>query len=356
MKLGFGLYSNMLDDANLTFARQAGATHIVAHLTDYFHRRPDAGGVDQPTGTVAGWGFAKERAPWPLEVLRQLRADVERNGLTLEAIENLSPGFWHDVLLDGPRRAEQLEMVKQFIRDLGRAGIPILGYNFSIAGVAGRERGPWARGGAEAVGQEGPSEHLSAPIPNGMVWNMTYDASPRPGTLPSITHDELWRRYRAFLQEVLPVAEEAGVRLAAHPDDPPLETVRRQPRLVWQPRYFREQMAISDSLCHAVELCLGTVAEMSEGDLYETLDWLTAEGRVGYIHLRNVRGKVPYYKETFVDDGEIDMPRVFAILRKNRFAGVVIPDHAPQMQCAAPWHAGMAFAMGYLKALMQVHA
>ncbi len=356
MKLGFGLYSNMLDDANLAFARQAGATHIVAHLVDYFHQRPDAGGVDQPTGTVAGWGFAKERAPWPLAELRRIKADVERHGLVLGAIENLSPGFWHDVLLDGPRRAEQMEMIKQFIRDLGQAGIPILGYNFSIAGVAGRERGPWARGGAEAVGLDGPSEHLDAPIPNGMVWNMTYEAHPPAGVLPPITEAELWRRYRAFVLEVLPVAEQAGVRLALHPDDPPLERVRQQPRLVWQPRYFRDQLAISDSPCHAVELCLGTVAEMTEGDVYETLDWLTAHRRVGYIHLRNVRGKVPFYKETFVDDGDLDVPRLFAILKKNRYDGIIIPDHAPQMNCAAPWHAGMAYAMGYLKALLQVTA
>ena len=72
-----------------------------------------------------------------------------------------------------------------------------------------------------------------------------------------------------------------------------------------------------------------------------------------YRFLDDVRDKVPHYKETFIDDGEVDVLRVLAILKRNRFEGVIIPDHAPQMSCAAPWHAGMAFAMGYLRAGLQ---
>ncbi len=68
---------------------------------------------------------------------------------------------------------------------------------------------------------------------------------------------------------------------------------------------------------------------------------------------RNVRGKVPHYQETFIDDSEVDVLRVLAILHRNQFEGVIIPDHAPQMSCAAPWHAGMAYALGYLKAGLQ---
>jgi mannonate dehydratase len=71
---------------------------------------------------------------------------------------------------------------------------------------------------------------------------------------------------------------------------------------------------------------------------------------LAYVHLRNVRDKVPFYKETFIDDGEVDVLRVLRILQQNKFDGVIIPDHAPQMDCAAPWHAGMAYALGYLNA------
>ena len=80
------------------------------------------------------------------------------------------------------------------------------------------------------------------------------------------------------------------------------------------------------------------------------VDQYSRQGRIGYVHLRNVRDKVPHYKETFIDDGEVDVLRVLTILKKNGFDGVIIPDHAPQMSCSAPWHAGMAFALGFMKA------
>jgi len=92
--------------------------------------------------------------------------------LELAAVENLDPAHWHDVLLDGPRKAEHLQNIKTIIRNVGRAGIPVIGYNFSLAGVAGRIKGPFARGGAISVGMEGVDE---TPIPKGMVWNMVYD-------------------------------------------------------------------------------------------------------------------------------------------------------------------------------------
>lgn len=138
--------------------------------------------------------------------------------------------------------------------------------------------------------------------------------------------------------------------LAAHPDDPPLPTVRGQPRLVYQPHLYQRLLDLKPSRSNALEFCIGTLAEMTEGDLYESVEQYSRQGKLAYVHLRNVRGKAPFYKETFIDDGDVDVARVLRILKENRFEGVIIPDHAPQMTCAAPWHAGMAFALGYLRA------
>lgn len=351
MKLGLGLYRHMLTRENFQFARQAGATHIVAHLVDYFKGGSHAAGDDQPTGTDRGWGRAGDPGRlWTLEELAALRTEVEAAGLRLEAVENFDPAHWHDILLDGPRRALHIENVKTILRRLGRAGIPIMGYNFSIAGVAGRTRGNYARGQAPSVGMEGPCD---APVPNGMVWNMVIDENAPPGVLPSITHEELWRRLEAFLREVLPVAEEAGVRLAAHPDDPPMPFIRGQPRLVFQPRHYQRLIDLDPSPSNALECCIGSLAEMTDGGLYEAVDSYSRQGRLAYVHLRNVAGKVPTYKETFIDEGDVDVLEVLRILRRNGFEGVLIPDHTPAMACAAPWHAGMAFALGYLRAAMQ---
>lgn len=351
MNLGLGLYRHMLTSENLAFARQVGATHIIAHLVDYFRggSRPESD--DQPTGGDRGWGPAGDPDKiWSLDELVSLRRQVEEAGLKLEAIENFDPAHWYDVLLDGPRRSEQMENLKTIVRRIGRAGIPILGYNFSLAGVCGRVTGPFARGGALSVGMNGP---FDAPLPQGMVWNMVYDAGASPECVPSITQDELWSRVRRFLDELIPVAEEAGVRLAAHPDDPPTMTMRGQPRLVYQPRLYQRLIDLNASPSNALEFCIGTLGEMTEGNIYETVDTYSRQGRLAYVHLRNVTGKVPFYRETFLDDGDIDMIRILRILRRNDYAGVLIPDHTPSMACPGAWHAGMAYALGYIRAVLQ---
>src|SRR5688572_2492459 len=130
MKLGLGLYRHMLTRENYQFARQAGATHIVAHLVDYFRGGVKNPSDNQPTGADQGWGLAGDPDNlWTVDELTTLRHDVEAAGLTLEAIENFDPAHWHDVLLDGPRKREQLENVKTIVRRVGEAGIPIMGYN-----------------------------------------------------------------------------------------------------------------------------------------------------------------------------------------------------------------------------------
>ncbi|MCU0749487.1 MAG: mannonate dehydratase, partial [Akkermansiaceae bacterium] len=235
MRLGLGLYRHHLDTEHFRFAKQCGCTDVVVHLVDYF-RSPKNDAGDQPVGDDAGWGLAGGSDEyWTKEWLCGLRERVEAEGLRIAAIENFDPAHWHDVLLDGPKKAEQLEHLKQIIRNIGAAGIPVMGYNFSIAGVAGRVKGPYARGNAESVGMDGPYD---IPMRNGMVWNMVYDEDAEPGTIPSATHEELWQRLKDFLDAILPVAEEAGVIMAAHPDDPPMPFVRGQPRLVYQPSMY----------------------------------------------------------------------------------------------------------------------
>jgi len=351
MKLGFGLYRHQLNAEHFQFARQCGATHLVIHLVDYFRSSRSNRPGDQPLGDDTGWGLAGDPDQlWTLEELSAVIAAAAAHGLTIEAIENFDPAHWYDVLLDGPQKVRQLENLKTLVRTVGRAGIPIIGYNFSLAGVAGRVKGPWGRGGAEVVGMDGTYEQ---PIPNGMIWNMVYDQHAPAGNLAPITPAELWRRHGEFLDALVPVAEEAGVTLAAHPDDPPTPTVRGQPRLVNQPQLYQRLLDRHPSPCNALEFCLGTLAEMTDGDIYDAVEQYSRQGKLAYVHFRNVRGKAPYYRETFIDEGDIDMLRVLQILRRNNYQGILIPDHAPAMTCAAPWHAGMAYACGWMQAAIQ---
>jgi len=349
MKLGLGLYHHMLDKTHFNFAKQCGCSHLVVHLVDYFNRGSQINNNDQPIGGNNGWGVAgKSKGLWEVDSLLRLKKEINSAGLELEAIENFDPADWYDILLDGPGKKKQIEEIKRLIRNVGKAGIPIIGYNFSLAGVCSRITGPFARGSAVSVGMDGVDQR---PVPKGMVWNMIYDENVHSGIIGNISHDELWQRLEFFLKEIIPVAEEAGVMLAAHPDDPPMPVVRNTPRLVYQPSMYQKLLDLQPSKSNTLEFCLGSIAEMTEGDIYEATD--TYAEHIGYVHFRNVKGKVPEYKEVFIDEGDVDMIRILRILKNKNFEGVLIPDHTPQMSCEGSWYAGMAYALGYTKALIQ---
>jgi mannonate dehydratase len=353
MKLGLGLYRSLLTPDNYQFAKQTGVTHLVVHLVDYFKGASPA--LSSGPNTL-GWGVTQNQdKPWTYDEIVAIKRDIEANGLTWEAIENFDPSHWYDVLLDGPKKQAQMETLKRTIQAVGKAGIPIMGYNFSIAGVWGWTKGPLGRGGARALVYDESKIDKNVPMPNGMVWNMVYDPDAPAGTVPPVSSEELWQRLEWFLSQMLPVAEESGVRLALHPDDPPTDSLRGAARLVNRPDKYQRMLDLVPSKASALEFCVGSLAEMpdGEGDVYEATERYGRDGRIGYVHFRNVRGKVPHYEEVFVDEGDLDMIRIVKILRNVGYDGVLIPDHTPEVTCSAPWHAGMAYALGYIKAAIQ---
>ena len=130
MKMGLGFYPSTYSEDALSFAKQIGVSHIMIHI-------PSAEMLPS-----AREGY------WSAEDLQALVRQVEGHGLKLEAIENFEPRHWAHILTAGPKRKEQMDNVKRTIENLGKAGIPIMGYNFSLAAVAGRKMLPYARGGA----------------------------------------------------------------------------------------------------------------------------------------------------------------------------------------------------------------
>ena len=138
--------------------------------------------ISRSETTAAGAGRATRISCGQWKSLVALRREINDAGLEFEAIENFDPAHWHDVLLDGPKKLEHLENCKTIIRRLGEAGIPIMGYNFSIAGVCGRVTGRFARGEAVSVGMDGP---VDTPMPRGMAWNMV-DRSAGAGRYGSV--------------------------------------------------------------------------------------------------------------------------------------------------------------------------
>ena len=183
------------------------------------------------------------------------------------------------------------------------------GYNFSIAGVA--EPHEWTILLAEARSQSAwMARSTFDRFTNGQVWNMIVDPPTRPrATCPLSPGDELWRRLQRFLEEALPVAGEGlRARLAAHPDDPPTPTMRQQPRLVYQQAMYQRLIDISTSPSNMLEFCLGTLAEMTEGDIYQTVDRYSSQHRIAYVHFRNGgRQGSRVIAETFDRRWQVDM-------------------------------------------------
>jgi len=351
MRVGLTLAGGQLNRDGACFAAQLGVRDVVVHLTRYAHNA-------DPTRYLAGevgpdLGDCSDDPLWTYEDMAGIAAMLREFDIAIAALENFSPNFWSDVLLDGPRRNEQMEGLKRLVRDAGRAGIPCIGYNFSIAGVWGWRRRPIARGGAVTAAFDMSDFDAERPIPDGMVWNMRYRPARDDAPPLYVSETELWQRLERFLDELVPVAEEAGIRLAAHPDDPPAQRLRGTARLVNAAEKYDRLLAVVDSPANALEFCIGSLQEMPDTDIYATTRRFARQGRIAYVHFRNVRGRVPDYHETFVDDGDIDMTEIVRILRDEGFAGVLVPDHTPELSCPAPWHAGNAHAIGYMRALVQ---
>ena len=284
MKLGFGLYRNSLNTDNYKFVNQIGATHVVAHLTNYF----SGSNPEISSGGNNGWGVCDNEPIWDIEFLSGLKKDMQDHNLVFEAIENFNPLHWH-------------------------------------------ERGQYARGKADSVALVEGSRDFQEPIPDGMIWNMRYREGDANKFVPETKENEVWERLEFFLNQLLPIAEENNVSLAAHPNDPPLPVMRRTGRILKNPSEYDRLININKSDKNKIEMCLGSIQEMEEDGLEDYLDKYSRDNRIGYIHFRNVIGKVPNYIEAFVDDGDIN---------------------TPALNCSAPWHAGMAYAVGYIKGLI----
>ena len=171
MKLGMGLYRDMLDREHFRFARQCGCTHAIVHLVNYY----TGSDCNIVTATDANHNYgvpSRDDPIWTAEGMRDLQALARSEGIEIYGVENFNPIDWYDILLDGPKRDEQIDIVRSVIGNVGRAGIKAMGYNFSLAGVWGHQKRRAARGGAISTCFDSKLIDVYSPIPNGLVWNM----------------------------------------------------------------------------------------------------------------------------------------------------------------------------------------
>jgi mannonate dehydratase len=313
MRLAIGQF-NELTDERLEFIRQLGVKDVLLN-----------------TPRLPG------QTHWEFMDLLHWRTRCEDAGLRLAALENVPRSFYLEAMLGRPGRDEQIEHMATTIRNMGRAGIPILGYNWMPNGVWRTSRTTPGRGGVKVTSFDLALAE-KAPLSFGREYS----------------DDELWANYTYFIQALLPVAEEAGVKLALHPDDPPVASLGGVARIFRNFQGFKRAMEIGDSRMHGLDFCHGSWSSMGPGVL-EAIRYFGERDKILYIHFRDVQGSVPRFQECFVEEGNSDMFEVMKTLKEVGFTGFLIPDHVPHMVDDTPWgHRARAYSIGYMRALLEM--
>jgi mannonate dehydratase len=302
---------------------------------------------------------------WELADLVALREKVEGYGLSLEAIENVPNAFYENAMLGRPGRDEEIENVAVTIQNMGSAGIPILGFNWMPTSVWRTELAPVGRGGAVVSGFDQVVAEDESQTGNVLVARRDRRVEDQKdswsrGALFDIperrTDQDMWGAYEYFVNALVPVAEEAGVRLALHPDDPPVPTLGNVARIFRSVGALKRAVEISPGPGFGIELCLGTVSEMGgEQAVLEAIRFLGPRQKIAYVHLRDVKGTVPEFVECFLGEGNYRPARVIRELSKHGFDGFILDDHTPALVGDSPYgHRGRAFALGYIQGLIDM--
>lgn len=315
MRVGLGQF-NELTDEKLHFIKQLGAD-------DFLMNTPKLPGDKE----------------WAYEDLLSYRKRADEADLRLMALENVPVSFYDKVMLGLPGRDEQIAHMQNTIRNMGKAGIPILGYHWMPNSVWRTPEPAVLRGGARGT-RFNLAEHDPDELTHGRVY----------------TADEMWANYEYYLERILPVAEESNVILALHPDDPPIESLGGVARIFHSFDGFKRAMDRFDSPHHGLDFCMGCWSEMGGMEsVLRGVQHFGSRNQIVYVHFRDVQGEVPCFNECFIDEGNVDPLLVMKALHDVDFTGFLITDHVPHMVDDTPWgHRGRAYAIGYMKALLDV--
>ena len=309
------------DRAAWRMARQCGVRYVV-------------GGI--PLGPRPH--LDRERQPWSYMSLLHAKTAYNDAGFELAVIESRPP--MEKTKLGLPGRDPEIEVVCELIRNMGALGIPVWCYEWmATVGVVRTSRSIPSRGGALVTGYD---------------HDLMRDA---PLTEQGVVAEErMWDNLKYFLDRVVPVAEEAGVKLAMHPDDPPLSPIRGIGRIMVSIENYDRLLDLVPSPVNGIALCQGNFTLMTD-DLPGVIRHFGGQKKIFFAHFRDVRGTPAKFQEAFHDDGKTDMLACLRAYRDVGYEGVCRPDHYPVMEGDEErrGRTGIArlFAMGYFKGLRE---
>jgi mannonate dehydratase len=308
------------------FARRVGVRHIVW------------GGPETPAGYL------------DLATLQQAVDFFAARGLRLGAIENVPMSFYDRVMFGLPGRDRQIDNYCRTLANMGQVGIPVLGYHWMALGGISTDQ---VRGRGGALERLFDLEAAHRAPAAALDWRGPWRPE-RPVHLPDaeVTTEQMWANLEYFLRRVLPAAEAAGVKLAAHPDDAPIGSFLGVARILSSVDDLLRLVECVPSPANGLDFCQGTVSEMPGVDVVAAIRQFGRLGKIHFAHFRDTQGTVPRFTEVFMDEGDTDMQAAFAAYREAGFAGLLRADHTPWVAGDNRHaHRGFAFEIGYMRGL-----
>ncbi len=270
--------------------------------------------------TATAEGFTKMRQQWEAGGFKvyNIGSGVGPSG----SLHNMP-----EVTLNLPGRDQKIEEYLNYIRYLGKAGIPYSTYAHMGNGI-------WRSGRATLPrGYTGADCDLSSPNLRGSWGGKTYTEPLSHGRV--FSKEEIWDNYTYFIKKVVPVAEEAGVRIGIHPDDPPQPVLAGVPRCIFGNfEGYKKALEIANSPNIGMCLCVGCWTEggkLMGRDPVETIKYFGGIKKLFKVHFRNVSAPLPHFTESLIDDGYYDMSKVMQAMVDVNFEGIAIPDHIPAL-------------------------
>jgi mannonate dehydratase len=314
------------------------------------------GDSDQILRAMAGFGVNHicSRLPsvrlddkWSVDSLSRFREHVESFGITLDMMplpmssNDISRFELPNIMLGkSPARDREIDDVCQMIRNTARAGIPSLKYNMTFLGVVRTESTPGRGGAAYST----------------FVYDKAKQEPPLTAAGP-INEDVYWERITYFLTRVVPVAAEHKVRLACHPQDPGMprgKGFQGVETVLGTVDGLKRFVGIAESPYHGLNFCQGTVSEQLEKpgeEIFDVIRYFGSRKKIFSVHFRNIDGGFLNFRETFIDNGSVDMLKAMRVYREVGYDGMMMPDHVPQVE-GVDSQQGFAYAFGYIKALI----
>jgi mannonate dehydratase len=284
---------------------------------------------------------------WSVDGLSRLRDRVASFGISLDMVplplssSEIGRSENPAILLATADRDRQIDDLCQMIRNCARAGIAQVKYNLTFIGVPRTAPTPG----------RGPSRYSTFKYVEPAQQPPMTEAGP-------VNADLYWERITYFLTRIVPVAEEYKVRLGCHPQDPGMpkgKGWRGVETVLGSVDGLKRFIAIKESPYHGLNFCQGTVSEMLDApgkEIFDVIRYFGSRQKIFSVHFRNIAGGFLNFRETFIDNGDVDMLQAMRVYREVGYDGMMMPDHVPQVDGDANQYQGFAFALGYIKALI----